>query len=158
MIWLVSVVAQWVKDLAFLQLWYRLQLQLRSDPWPLTHLKPFCDFSLPLEQSLASLLLFPISCQSLERHTVLVFEAMASPILSICHRLQAPLPHLLPSSQTELLLISTNKPHPLLSWGLSVFWCCSNKILLRGLTTKISFLTVLEARSSRPRCRQVHFF
>ena len=26
--------AQWVKDLALLQLWCRSQLQLRSDPWP----------------------------------------------------------------------------------------------------------------------------
>ena len=27
-------VAQWVKDLAFQQLWHRLQLRLRFDPWP----------------------------------------------------------------------------------------------------------------------------
>ena len=26
--------AQWVKDPTLLQLWHRLQLQLRSDPWP----------------------------------------------------------------------------------------------------------------------------
>ena len=26
--------AQWVKDPALPQLWYRLQLWLRSDPWP----------------------------------------------------------------------------------------------------------------------------
>ena len=25
---------QWVKDLALLQLWHRLQLWLESDPWP----------------------------------------------------------------------------------------------------------------------------
>ena len=26
--------AQWVEDVALPQLWLRLQLQLRSDPWP----------------------------------------------------------------------------------------------------------------------------
>ena len=26
--------AQWVKDLVLLQLWYRSQLQLRFSPWP----------------------------------------------------------------------------------------------------------------------------
>ena len=25
---------QWIKDLALPQLWHRLQVQLRSDPWP----------------------------------------------------------------------------------------------------------------------------
>ena len=25
---------RWVKDLVLLQLWYKLQLQLRFDPWP----------------------------------------------------------------------------------------------------------------------------
>ena len=30
----VPAVAQWVKDLALLQLWYKLQLQLCFDPWP----------------------------------------------------------------------------------------------------------------------------
>ena len=31
---LIPSLAQWVGDLAFLQLWLRLQLQLRSHPWP----------------------------------------------------------------------------------------------------------------------------
>ena len=30
----VSAVAQWVKDLTFWQLWYRLQLWLGLSPWP----------------------------------------------------------------------------------------------------------------------------
>ena len=31
---LIPSLAQWVKDLALQQLWRRLQLQLRFDPWP----------------------------------------------------------------------------------------------------------------------------
>ena len=30
----VPAVPPWVKDLVLLQLWHRLQLQLRFDPWP----------------------------------------------------------------------------------------------------------------------------
>ena len=30
----IPVLAQWVKDLALMQLWCRLQLQLPFDPWP----------------------------------------------------------------------------------------------------------------------------
>ena len=30
----VPTVAQWVKDVVLLQLWYRSQLQLGFDPWP----------------------------------------------------------------------------------------------------------------------------
>ena len=31
---LIPDLAQWVKDVVWLQVWLRSQLQLRSDPWP----------------------------------------------------------------------------------------------------------------------------
>ena len=35
-------VAQWVKDPVLLQLWHRLQLHLRFDPWPRNFYMPWC--------------------------------------------------------------------------------------------------------------------
>ena len=31
---LIPILAQWIKDLVLLQLWFGSQLWLRSDPWP----------------------------------------------------------------------------------------------------------------------------